>query len=161
VASEAAATFQRRFNGYYGVRRNAAWRAVFYGIFEAMKSAPQDRRARFQQVLGALHEATGRVEASFASKLVALLDPGAPIIDSLVRRFLAAYATAPPFGGGLAEADSYYAWLDRVITAVSAHEAAAAWSRTFDHAFVDTPSACELHLAKKLDFLIWAGSSQS
>jgi len=38
----------------------------------------------FTQVLRALHAATGRYEASFASKLVATLDPTQPVIDRFV-----------------------------------------------------------------------------
>jgi hypothetical protein len=160
VSSDAGAAFQRRFNGYYGVRRNAVWRTAYYSLFEATKSAPADRNARFRQVLVGLHDTAGRVEASFASKLVALLDPGAPIIDSLVRKVMATYGAAPPFGGGIAEAEAYYTWLDQVISALVDHEAGTDWSQAFDVAFADTSGASAIHTAKKLDFLIWAGSAQ-
>jgi hypothetical protein len=40
----------------------------------------------FRAVLQALHGATNRYEASFASKLVATLDPSKPVIDAFVLR---------------------------------------------------------------------------
>ena len=38
----------------------------------------------FPEALRALRERTGRLEASFASKLVATLDPNKPVIDKFV-----------------------------------------------------------------------------
>jgi hypothetical protein len=76
--------YQARFNGFYRVRRNPAWQRAFYGLLEQGKSS----QASLLGVLLALHAATGRVEASFASKLVATIDPGQPVIDSVVLRNL-------------------------------------------------------------------------
>lgn len=71
--------FQKKFGGFYRVRRNAQWRGAFSGILERAKTSP----LTFGHALRRIHEATGRVEASFASKLVAI-DPDQPVIDSLV-----------------------------------------------------------------------------
>jgi hypothetical protein len=75
-----AQDFQTRFNGFYRVRRNEAWRVQFYALMETAKT----KDAPFPEILGALHDATGRVEASFASKLVATLTPDKPVIDRYV-----------------------------------------------------------------------------
>lgn len=72
--------FQRRFNAFYRVRRGPTWRAAFYRLLERGKS----RGLSFAEALRAIHRATGRVEASFASKLVATLDPDLPVIDRVV-----------------------------------------------------------------------------
>ena len=48
-----------------------------------MARAKQDK-LQFPDVLHALFSATQRYEASFASKLVATLDPSQPVIDSFV-----------------------------------------------------------------------------
>lgn len=72
--------FQVRFNAFYRVRRAKAWRVSFYRLLESEKS----RRRPFEEVLRALHVATGKVEASFASKLVASVDPDLPVIDRFV-----------------------------------------------------------------------------
>lgn len=76
--------FQRRFNAFYRVRRNEAWRDAFYELFEREKS---DRRP-FSDVLRALYDTTGRTEASFTSKLVASVDPDLPVIDAFVLKNL-------------------------------------------------------------------------
>lgn len=76
--------YRKRFGGFYRVRRNAKWRDAFFGILERAKSAP----VSFGDTLRALHAETGRVEASFASKLVATLDAAQPVIDSVVFRNL-------------------------------------------------------------------------
>ena len=74
------AELQRRFNHFWRVRKNAAWRSAFYDLFEASKADGID----FQAALRRLHDRTGTVEASFSSKLVATLDPGRPVIDAFV-----------------------------------------------------------------------------
>ena len=79
------ADYQRRFNALYGVRRNAQWRDVYFTLLEARKLQSD---VRFLSVLTAIRDATGRVEASFASKLVATIDPTRAIYDSIVRRNL-------------------------------------------------------------------------
>ena len=76
--------FQTRFNGFYRVRRNAGWQSSFYALLQRQKAAPQP----FADVLRALYKATGRVEGSFASKLAASVDPGKPVIDSFVLKYL-------------------------------------------------------------------------
>jgi hypothetical protein len=74
------AEFQRRFNGFYRIRRNRQWQQVFFGLLEQCKTVPLS----FEAVLETLHARTGRVEASFASKLTATIDPGQPVIDRVV-----------------------------------------------------------------------------
>ena len=73
-------SFQRRFNGFYVVRRNREWRQMFFRLLEQHKAGS----VSFGSTLRTLHEKTGRVEASFASKLVATIDPLQPVIDSVV-----------------------------------------------------------------------------
>jgi hypothetical protein len=75
-----AREFQKAYNGFYRVRRNAEWQAVYYRLMEKAKT----RESGFQEVLLELKQRTGRLEASFASKLVATLHPDRPVIDRLV-----------------------------------------------------------------------------
>ena len=74
------AEFQRRFNGFYRVRRNETWRTVYFDLMEHAKSTS----IGFADALASLREATGRLEASFASKLVASLNPALPVVDRFV-----------------------------------------------------------------------------
>lgn len=72
--------YQKAFRGFYRVRRNADWSRTFFALLEQGKSITPD----LETVLRALQAGTGRVEASFASKLVATLDPSQPVLDSVV-----------------------------------------------------------------------------
>ena len=91
--------------------------------------------------------------------LVATLHPSAPIIDSVVRDFLAARVPAPPFYWGPMEtALAYYAWLRDVTTALGSTPAGNAWIANFDAAFGHIPGATGIEPVKKIDFLIWGGA---
>ncbi len=76
--------FRRRFNGFYRVRRSQDWQDKFYDVLETKKG----QTVSFVEVLEALHRTTRRYEASFASKLLATIDPSMPVIDSVVLRNL-------------------------------------------------------------------------
>lgn len=77
---ETDAEFQRKFNGYYRVRNGKEWQKSFYTLFQKCKRDGAD----FESVLNALHDSTGRIEASFSSKLVATCDTSMPVIDQFV-----------------------------------------------------------------------------
>ena len=74
------AEFQRRYNAFYRVRRSRDWRTHYFSMMESHKS--QD--AVFADALHQLRRCTGRIEASFASKLIATLNPRKPVIDKFV-----------------------------------------------------------------------------
>ena len=72
--------FQKKFVGFYRVRRGSQWLSAYFGLMESAKA----RGIEFAEALTEISRATGRVEASFASKLVATLDPSKPVIDKFV-----------------------------------------------------------------------------
>jgi hypothetical protein len=72
--------YRRRFNAFYRVRRGVDWQDKFYELLESKKG----QTVRFTEVLEDLHRTTGRYEASYASKLLATIDPTMPVIDSIV-----------------------------------------------------------------------------
>lgn len=76
--------YKRQFNHFYKVRRGKEWQDHFYSLLEAKKG----KRVCFSEVLDALYQATNRYEASFASKLLATVEPSMPVIDSIVFRNL-------------------------------------------------------------------------
>ncbi len=76
--------YQTTFNGFYRVRRHLSWRRAFFGMLEEVKGGP----VAIGETLQRLHAATGRIEASFSSKLVATVDPSQPVIDSVVLKNL-------------------------------------------------------------------------
>jgi len=75
--------FQKTYNGFYRVRRNAEWQDVYFNLMEMAKTKPLD----FSQIISDLRRKTGRLEASFASKLVATLHPDRPVIDRFVLEY--------------------------------------------------------------------------
>lgn len=73
--------FQFRYSSFYRVRRNAQWRKKYFNLMESTKTI---HNVDFGYVLHWLFLNTGNLEASFASKLVATLNPDAPVIDRFV-----------------------------------------------------------------------------
>ncbi len=76
--------FQKRFNHFYRVRRGADWQEPFYQLLEEAKSHDYV----FADVLERLSRATGRLEASFSSKLLATVNPNKAVLDSIVLKNL-------------------------------------------------------------------------
>lgn len=74
------AEFQTKFNGYYHVGRGGIWRNAFYDLMAESKG----KKLSFSWVLGELLGRTGRVEPSFASKLLATIDPTFLALDTVV-----------------------------------------------------------------------------
>ena len=72
--------FQTKYRGFYRVRRNDAWSRPYFDFMESYKTA----QFTFGDVLSHLFETTGRVEGSFASKLLATIYPNQPIWDEIV-----------------------------------------------------------------------------
>jgi hypothetical protein len=90
---EVLADYQRNFNYFYQVRRNAEWRKKFYALFYCLRDlgdlrAARDSNVNFEHILRTLLAETGKVEASFASKMAATLDPSSPVIDRHVLSYV-------------------------------------------------------------------------
>lgn len=82
----ANAAFQKKFNGLYRVRfRPAEWKKVYYAWMEKMKTNPNPS---FEETMNHLYQQTGKIEPSFSSKLVAIINPHAPVYDSVVASHL-------------------------------------------------------------------------
>lgn len=139
--------YQKRFGGFYRVRRNSLWRGAYFQILEQSKSAS----ISFREVLQSLHASTGRVEASFASKLIATLDPTQPVIDSVVLGNLGlklpVAAASDRFGG----VESLH---QQLIELYSAYLASGP-GRELVAQFRQTYPATRITEVKMLDFVLW------
>jgi hypothetical protein len=81
INPEGEEEFCRKFSGFYRVRaRDAGWRSAYFGLMRELRGQP----LHFKTCLTRLQSVTGRIEASFASKLLATLDPNLPVIDKIV-----------------------------------------------------------------------------
>lgn len=86
------AVFQKMFNGFYRMRqRSVSYYKDFYSYLEANKS---NQFITFQEILEYLFQNSGRVEASFSSKMLATIRPEIPIWDT---RVLANLGIKPPY----------------------------------------------------------------
>jgi len=77
--------FQNLFNGFYKMRqRKEDYYKAYFKYLEENKNSP----VKYADVLMHFYTKFKRVEASFASKLVATIDPSRPIIDKYVLKNL-------------------------------------------------------------------------
>jgi hypothetical protein len=75
--------FQKRYSVFYVMWfRPKEWKKCYFKLFEQAKKI--DPHPGFREILKWLSDHTGKMEASFASKLVATLNPGKQIIDKFV-----------------------------------------------------------------------------
>ena len=76
--------FQTKYDDFYKVRRGEQWRSTYFKLMYEWYC----KETSFANIITTLKIETGRVEASFASKLLHTLDNGSPIWDKKVVDFL-------------------------------------------------------------------------
>ena len=142
-------SFQRLFNGYYRIRRNEEWRMVYYDLFVTAK----DRHYSFEQIITALFDATGNVEASFSSKMLATIDDSKPIWDQYVLQNLGLELTGKTQEEKLKNAiklyDEILRWYDEYLQTDEAQQSI----QEFDHWL---PHYSWVSNVKKIDCLLWS-----
>jgi len=73
--------FRKKFNGFFRVRQKSQkWYDTYYSLMEQQKS----KYMTFGEILNVLFAQSNAVEASFASKLMAAVNPQLPIWDRYV-----------------------------------------------------------------------------
>ena len=146
--------FQRKFDHFYRVRRNSTWRQIYFRLFEGNK---KNACITFEDILRSIYERTGRIEASFSSKMLATLNPEMPIWDSIV---LAKLGMKPILNLEKEErmkktVEMYNAiieWYEKFNRTPEAQR----YVEAFDCAF---PEYKNFTKTKKIDFLIWGSAS--
>jgi hypothetical protein len=141
------AEFQRKFDGFYRVRRPLEWRREFFLLMEHSKSKPIE----FADALRAIAATTGRTEASFASKLVATLDPSKPVVDKFV---LVNFGLRLPTVGKSDRNDrvvDLYKLLCRKYEEMLRSDAGILMVQMFDKRYLHT----DLTPLKKVDLILW------
>lgn len=140
--------FQKTFNGFYSVRRNAEWRKHYYELFQRSKL----EKLPFADIIKYLYKKTGNVEPSFSSKMYATLNPDKPIWDQYVLKNL----NLQLIGKGeqkLQSAIDLYAkieaWYKDFLKTQNGKECIA----SFDKAL---PSYSWISNTKKIDCFLWA-----
>jgi hypothetical protein len=141
------AEFQKKFAGFYRVRRDRDWKEQYFDLMESSKLTGID----FPRALGEINARCKMLEASFASKLVATLDPSKPVIDEFVLEYFG--LQLPRWGSAGRESKTielYQALCDRYNTLMQTSEGKR-MRDVFERRYPDV-GISEL---KKLDLMLW------
>lgn len=152
----ATAEFRTIFNGFFRLRqRPAAWYEQYYKLMEEQKSANRS----FKNLLLLLAPVNGTIEVSFASKLLAAVDPSLPIWDRYVLQNLGLLKRWEKMTGKenalrIDEACRIYqeikAWYETFVCSEDGKKCIAA----FDAALPRYKD--KLTAVKKIDYLLWS-----
>ena len=141
--------FQRTFNAFYRVRRNAEWRKAYYDLFEAIKLD----QPSFEHIIRTMYDATGNIEASFSSKMLATVNPNMPIWDRYVVQNLCLDLKGKTKESQLDCAVGLYehmvAWYTDFIRTENGRDCIAEFDKTL-------PGYTWMSDVKKIDFYLWS-----
>lgn len=141
--------FQKTFNGFFRMgRRTAAYYNDYYRYLQQHK----ETGISFAEALTYFYQNHGRLEMSFISKMVAIVDPTFPIWDSIVTKghfgIVAPYVYANNrLQKGIALYEEYCRCYDTYMQSMVAKEKIAKFKMLFPE--VDITDV------KKLDFMLW------
>lgn len=143
--------FQKAFNGFYNVRLpNASYYEGFYRVFEQSKSIRDS--LTYSVILDELYLITGRVEASFASKILATLNTNQPIWDSRVLKYLAFELSGRTDRDKIDSAKMLYSQMEKQYDKYMKTEEAQKNIAVFDELFSDYSWISNI---KKIDYMMW------
>lgn len=141
--------FQRAFNGFFRMgRRSELYYADFYCYLEQHKSSG----VSFPEALEYFYKKHRRLEMSFVSKMVALIDPSRPIWDSVVTK--GHFGITAPYPNvkdrmqkGIEKYEQYCRCYDTYMRSAVAKEKIAEFKKLFP--------GIDISDVKKLDFMLW------
>lgn len=145
--------FQRKFNGFYRVRRNGEWRTIYYDLFKKARN----QHWSFAQIITEIYRSTGNVEASFSSKMLATIDPDKPIWDQFVLKGLGLKLKGTTPEEKLHNAIALYRRIEKWYADYLLTEEARQNIAEFDRIL---PDYTWLSDTKKIDFLLWISGEQ-
>ncbi len=141
--------FQRAFNAFYRVRRNAEWRKTYYDLFETSKNGTPS----FESIIRTMYEATGNIEASFSSKMLATINPEMPIWDRYVVQNLCLEMRGKTKEDQLKCAVDLYnkmiSWYEGFLQTKNGRDCIAEFDRIL-------PGYVWMSDVKKIDFYLWS-----
>jgi hypothetical protein len=141
--------FRKMYNGFYRMRqRTKDYYDTYYRYFEKNKTR---KDVTFGEVLGHIKSETGRMEASFSSKLAATINPELPIWDQYVMKNM---DIKVPYNSAknrhekiLIAYNQLISEYDRLIESTEGIEMV--------HAFDEAYPNCKVTDIKKIDFILW------
>ena len=139
--------FQRQFDHFYRVRRNEEWRKSFFRLMERAKRCG----ISFPQALDTLQRENGKFEVSFASKLVATVNPAKPVVDKYVRKHFNLSLPYSKAKDRFERAVNLYELLTDRFAELLASPTGSMILHCFDHRYADV----DLTALKKVDLVLW------
>lgn len=139
---------RRTFNGFYRIRRNVAWQDEYYSYMDAMRG----KSVSFEDILRYMYKKTGRIEASFSSKLFATLCPEQPIWDKFVLINFGLKLKGTEAEEKISNAVKIYSEIEKRYSDCLKTEKAREAIEYFDKKL---PEYSWISSVKKVDFLIW------
>ena len=147
---------QKTFNAFYRIRRNAAWRKEYYELFETCK---QKADISFEYILREMFRRTGKIEASFSSKMLATINPAMPIWDSIVlSKLQCKLSNRQDKEWRIKEAVRVYGDIECCYAGFLNTDRAKKVLEAFDEAF---PEFKDMTDVKKIDFILWGGGEEN
>ena len=143
--------FQKKYDAFYRVRRGAEWREIYFDILARYQEMSNPS---FEGILLELYHRTNRIEASFASKLLATINPSKPIWDSNVLNALNLEMDKDPMKAKAKKTVELYKKICEWYQCFEKTDLAVEWIKVFDREF---PEFISFSSTKKIDFLLWAG----
>ena len=142
--------FQRKYDAFYRLRRNEAWRKEYFQLMDTYKKRGN---TSFGEILLRLYQKTNQIEASFSSKMLATINDNMPIWDSKVlgvmKMKVAGTKTEIRFSNSVLLYDQICSWYREFLKTDNAKE----MIRRFDAEF---PEFQSMSATQKIDFILWA-----
>ena len=142
--------YQKTFNGFFRMRQRSA---DFYRDFYNWMEQHKNTGVNFNDTLTYFYETHHRLEISFSSKLVALIDPQKPIWDSVVTT--GHFGLKVPYMYtknrlqiAISKYDTYCSLYDVYMKTNSAKNMISEFDRMYPNSTITD--------VKKLDFMLWS-----
>jgi len=139
------ADFQRTYNCFFQLRRNERYRTQHFNFLEDHKA---NKQMAFQQILRFLSSVSDTVEASFASKMLSIINPDMPVLDSKVLNKL---KIKKPPGSSQQGVVGIYSEICDWYDGFKKTQAYTEWIDLFNEHFPNSG----ISPAKKIDFILW------
>lgn len=143
--------FQREYNGFYRMRqRKPEFYSAYYQFMEEHKN-DSPTELTFEMILSHFYRMFNRIEASFSSKLLSIINPNMPVWDKYVLENLSIKAPPPNETGRLMKTILAYedicAWYRTFLLSEDAHKMIAMFDETYPNV--------EITNVKKIDLILW------
>lgn len=141
-------TFRKSFNGFYRIRRSKVWQDYYY---EQLAKGAKKGNLSFDNLLKKLHKQTGKIEASYCSKLIATIDPSKPVIDKYVLKNIGAKLPHSKSKNRMEKICGLYEEMCMKYSEFLKTDFGKQSVKEFNERF----NKCKVHDTKILDFILW------